>query len=163
MKLLGVKVPQIIADLCRPAQFYLFLSLISVILYVLSMYNIHDTVLKAEPNSEGVHHYTYTGLFLKIVFTILWICILNYICKFKYGKKIAWFIVLLPFFFMGLMLIGTMCALSFIALQTENKKKLQKELNEFKKNNQPQKDKNNLSNSNINTNDNFMNNSELLK
>ena len=85
MKLLGVKVPQIIADLCRPAQFYLFLSFISVILYVLSMYNIHDTVLKAEPNSEGVHHYTYTGLFLKIVFTILWICILNYICKFKYG------------------------------------------------------------------------------
>lgn len=162
MKLLGVKVPQIIADLCRPAQFYLFLSLISVVLYVLSMYNIHDTVLKAEPNSEGVHQYTYTGLFIKIVFTILWIYILNYICKFKYGKKIAWFIVLLPFFFMGLMLIGTMCALSFIALQTENKKKLQNELNEFKKNNQPQKDKNNVSNNNIDPN-NFMKNSELLK
>lgn len=162
MKLFGVKVPQIIAELCRPAQFYLFLSLISVVLYVLSMYNIHDTILKAEPNSEGIHHYTYTGLFIKIVFTILWIYILNYICKFKYGKKIAWFIVLLPFFFMGLMLIGTMCALSFIALQTENKKKLQNELNELKKTNQPKKDKNNLSNSNINKG-NFMNNSELLK
>jgi Na+/melibiose symporter-like transporter len=162
MKILGVKVPSIIADLCKPAQFYLFLSLISVILYMLSMYNIHDTILQAEPNSEGIHQYTYTGLFIKIIFTILWIYILNYICKFKYGKKIAWFIVLLPFFFMGLMLIATMCALSFIAIQTENKKKLQKELNEFKKNNQPQKDKNNLSNSNIN-NDNFMNNSELLK
>ena len=119
-------------------------------------------ILKAEPNSDGVHQYTYTGLFIKIVFTVLWIYILNYICKFKYGKKIAWFIVLLPFFFMGLMLIGTMCALSFIALQTENKKKLQKELNEFKKNNQPQKDKNNVSNNNIDPN-NFMKNSELLK
>jgi hypothetical protein len=162
MKLLGVKVPQIIADLCKPAQFYLFLSLISVTLYILSMYNIHDAVLQAEPNSEGIHQYTYTGLFIKIVFTILWIYILNYICKFKYGKKIAWFIVLLPFFFMGLMLIGTMCALSFIALQTENKKKLQKELNEFKKNNQPNKDKNNLSNNNIDPN-NFMKKSELLK
>ena len=162
MKILGVKVPPIIADLCKPAQFYLFLSLISVVLYIVSMYNIHDTVLQAEPSSEGIHHYTYTGLFIKVIFTILWIYILNYICKFKYGKKIAWFVVLLPFFFMGLMLIATMCALSFIALQTENKKKLQKELNEFKKNNQPKKEKNNLSNNNIDPN-NFMNNSELLK
>ena len=53
----------------------------------------------------------------------------NYICQFKYGNKVAWFIVLLPFFFMGLMLIGVMCALSFIALQTEKTKSLQRELN----------------------------------
>jgi hypothetical protein len=54
---------------------------------------------------------------------------LNYICQFKYGKKIAWFIVLLPFFFMGLMLIGLLCAVSFIALQTSKNKILKDKIN----------------------------------
>ena len=63
-----------------------------------------------------------------MIFTILWIYLLNYICQFKYGKKIAWFIVLLPFFFMGLMLIGLMCAVSFIALQSTKNKELQKKI-----------------------------------
>ena len=49
--------------------------------------------------------------------------------KFKHGKKIAWLIVLLPFFFMGLMLIGLICAVSFITLQTEKTKSLKRELN----------------------------------
>ena len=68
------------------------------------------------------------GFFMKILFTILWVYILNYICKFKYGKKIAWFIVLLPFFFMALILIGMLCAVSFIALQTKKVNGLKKEL-----------------------------------
>ena len=128
MKILGFKTPSVITKLCLPAKVYLVLSLISVILYLLSMFNIHDTIIEAEPEGEGIHHYTVSGLLIKIIFTILWIYILNYICQFKYGKKIAWFIVLLPFFFMGLMLIGLMCAVSFIALQTERKRDLQNQL-----------------------------------
>ena len=96
---------------------------------MVSMYNVHDTIIEADPDGDGVEQYTQHGLIMNIIFTIVWIVILNYICKFKYGKKIAWFIVLLPFFFMGLMLIGVMCALSFIALQTEKTKSLKRELN----------------------------------
>ena len=124
-----MKLPSVINNLCMPAKVYLVLSIISIILYMISMYNVHDTIIEADPDGEGVEQYTQHGLIMNIIFTILWIVILNYICKFKYGKKIAWFIVLLPFFFMGLMLIGVMCALSFIALQTEKTKTLKRELN----------------------------------
>ena len=124
-----MRLPSVINNLCMPAKVYLVLSIISIILYMVSMYNVHDTIIEADPDGDGVEQYTQHGLIMNIIFTIVWIVILNYICKFKYGKKIAWFIVLLPFFFMGLMLIGVMCALSFIALQTEKTKSLKRELN----------------------------------
>ena len=117
-----------IMKLCKPAQVYLILSLISLTLYVISMLNVHDQVLEVEPEGDGIHNYTLSGLVVKMIFTILYVYILNYICQFKYGKKIAWFIVLLPFFFMGLMLIGLMCAVSFIALQNGKNKELQKKI-----------------------------------
>ena len=129
MKLFGFKIPDIISNLCKPAQVYLLLSLISVMFYLVSMFDVNNKVLEAEPEGEGIHHYTGGGLLVKLMFTILWIYLLNYICQFKYGKKIAWFIVLLPFFFMGLMLVGLLCAVSFIALQTSKNKVLQKKLN----------------------------------
>ena len=128
MKILGFPIPDMIMKLCKPAQVYLILSLISLTLYVISMLNVHDQVLEVEPEGDGIHHYTLSGLIIKMIFTILWIYLLNYICQFKYGKKIAWFIVLLPFFFMGLMLIGLMCAVSFIALQSSKNKELQKKI-----------------------------------
>ena len=136
MKILGISIPDMIMKLCKPAQVYLILSLISLTLYVISMLNVHDQVLEVEPEGEGIHHYTFSGLIVKIIFTILYIYLLNYICQFKYGKKIAWFIVLLPFFFMGLMLIGLMCAVSFIALQSTKNKELKKKINNQNENGQ---------------------------
>ena len=128
MKILGLPIPDTIMKMCKPAQVYLILSLISMTLYLISMLNVHDKVLDVEPEGEGIHYYTLSGLVIKVIFTILWIYLLNYICQFKYGKKIAWFIVLLPFFFMGLMLIGMLCAVSFIAIQSTKTKDLQKKL-----------------------------------
>ena len=124
-----MKIYSVIMKLCTPAQVYLVLSLISIILYLISMINFNDTIIEAEPEGEGVYHYTVGGLVINIVLTIFWIILLNYICIFKHGKKIAWLIVLLPFFFMGLMLIGLICAVSFITLQTEKTKSLKRELN----------------------------------
>jgi len=129
MKLLGFKIPDLIMKLCKPAQVYLVLSLISVLFYLVSMSDVNNKVLEAEPDGEGIHRYTSGGLVVNLMFTILWIYLLNYICQFKYGKKIAWFIVLLPFFFMGLMLIGLLCAVSFIALQTSKNKILKDKIN----------------------------------
>ena len=128
MKILGLPIPDTIMKMCKPAQVYLILSLISMTLYLISMLDVHDKVLDVEPAGEGIHYYTLSGLVIKIIFTILWIYLLNYICQFKYGKKIAWFIVLLPFFFMGLMLIGLLCAISFITLQSKKNKDLQQKI-----------------------------------
>ena len=128
MKVLGLKIPSVIKKLRKPAQVYLILSVISVLFYIISMIKINYTVLDAEPEGEGIHQYTVSGVFIKVIFTILWVCILNYICQFKYGKKIAWFIVIMPFFFMGLMLIGLMYSVSFIALQNNKQNELKQKV-----------------------------------
>ena len=132
MKILGFEVPKIIQGLCKPAQFYLLLSFFSVILYLVSMIRANDTLVEAEPEGGHIHHYTLMGLIMKLVFIILWTSLLNYICKFKYGKKISWFIVLLPFFFMALAIIGLFLSLSYIAVHSEKNKELSKELTKHK-------------------------------
>ena len=65
------------------------------------------------------------GLLMKIFFTLLWVYILNYLCKYKWGKRIAWFVVLLPFFIMGLFVVGMLCAVSVMAIQSQKIKKLE--------------------------------------
>lgn len=126
--MLGFTIPDIITKLCKPAQVYLVLSFISVMFYLVSMFDVNNQVLESEPSGGGIHQYTIMGLLIKIIFTFGWIYILNYICQFKYGKRISWFIVLLPFFFMGLMMVGLLCAVSFIALQTDKNKILKNKL-----------------------------------
>ena len=137
MKNLGIKIPEklvsSVSKLCSPAKFYLALSAISTIIYIFSMISTHNTLLDIEPTGGGIHHYTLTGLVIQIIFIILWVMILNYICQFKYGKKISWFIVLLPFFFMALALVGLFTAVSFIAFQDRKHKNLKKDLEEQKK------------------------------
>ena len=74
MKILGFTIPDMIMKLCKPAQVYLILSLISLTLYVISMLNVHNQVLEVEPEGEGIHQYTFSGLIVKIIFTI---CIIS--------------------------------------------------------------------------------------
>ena len=128
MKLFGITVPKGIERLCQPALLYLFLTIISSTFYFFAMIRLNNDV-KINGSDVTVHDYTFMGFIFKLLISVFWIFFLNYLCKYKMGKKIAWVIVLLPFFFMGLMLIGVMCALSFIALQTEKTKSLQRELN----------------------------------
>lgn len=124
-----------LSKLCNPAKFYLVLSSISTLVYIYSMMSTHNTLLDIEPSGGGIHHYTLLGLIIKIIFVILWVMILNYICQFKYGKKISWVIVLLPFFFMGLALVGLMTAVSFIAIQDEKHKIIKSDLEKEKQKN----------------------------
>lgn len=133
MKIMGLEIPKVIMKLCKPAQFYLALSLISAIIYLISMLRMNDVVIESEPEGGHVHHYTFGGFVIKVLFTILWVYLLNYICQFKYGKKISWFIVLLPFFFMGIMLLGMIIATSYLALQNKKKQELHRELSIHKK------------------------------
>ena len=68
MKLLGLPIPDVIHKLCKPAQVYLVLSLISLTLYLVSMMDVHHKILEVEPEGEGIHHYTLSGLIIKIIF-----------------------------------------------------------------------------------------------
>ena len=67
MKILGIPIPDMIMKLCKPAKVYLILALISYVLYVISMFDVHDKVVEAEPEGEGIHHYTMGGLMLNIL------------------------------------------------------------------------------------------------
>ena len=111
--------------LCDPAKLYLVLSLISVFFYVMSMQSANDTLKESDPEHEGIQHYTFIGLFIKVCFTVAFVYILNYLCKHKWGRRIAWFVVLLPFFIMGLIVVGMLCAVSVVAIQSQKIKKLE--------------------------------------
>jgi len=89
------------------------------------MQSADNTLKESDPEHEGVQHYTFIGLFMKVCFTLLWVYILNYLCKYKWGKRIAWFVVLLPFFIMGLIIVGMLCAVSVMAIQSQKIKKLE--------------------------------------
>ena len=74
------------SKLCSPAKFYLVLSLFSVILYA-------GTALKTGQLKS-------TKNFIKhFILMIVWTYILNWVCSFKYGEKISWFILFLPVLF----------------------------------------------------------------
>jgi len=111
--------------LCDPAKLYLVLSLISVFFYMISLESANTTLKESDDEHGGIRHYTFIGLFMKVCFTLLWVYILNYLCKYKWGKRIAWFVVLLPFFIMGLIIVGVLCAVSVLAIQSQKIKRLE--------------------------------------
>ena len=129
MKLLGVEVPKIFADLCTPAQVYVILGIIGQIGYLGGMFSMNDVVVEAEPEGGHIHFFTFLGLVLNIAVIALWTALLNYICQFKYGKKISWFLVLFPIIFFMIIFIGLFSAASFIALQNVKNKALIDQVN----------------------------------
>jgi hypothetical protein len=129
MKLLGVDVTKVISELCTPAQVYLILSVFAQLLYLSSMIYTNNAVVEAEPEGGHIHHYTFLGLIVNIIFAVLWVALLNYICQFKYGNKISWFLVLLPIIFLVIIFVALFWAASFILLQNVKNKELMKRVN----------------------------------
>lgn len=129
MKLLGVDVTKVISELCTPAQVYLLLSVFAQLIYLSSMIYTNNAVVEAEPESGHIHHYTFLGLIFNIIFAILWVALLNYICQFKYGNKISWFLVLFPIIFMVMLFVGLISAASFILGQNVKNKALIDQVN----------------------------------
>lgn len=85
------------ADYCTPARLYLAISFASVILIVI------QNLMNPNNDSElciGMYKCTMTNKILLLVFKILYILLwgwfLNLLCK-KGLKKLAWFILLIPF------------------------------------------------------------------
>ena len=97
--------PKYFTRLCTPAKIYAVLALLSVILYV-SMMNDAD---KKNESDIDVHRYTVIGVTCKVVFSIVWVLVLNYLCKKGHGNW-AWFLLLMPIF---LMVMGTMFMVSY--------------------------------------------------
>ena len=76
--------------LCAPAKFYLVMSFIGFLLYVINL--PRDISMLSNVESMVIH----------IIFMLAWTGLLNWICGLKYGTTISWFIVFIPFLLMTL-------------------------------------------------------------
>ncbi len=94
------------SDYCTPALIYLGISFIAILLIVI------QNILNTEENQLciGVHKCTMTHkifvFIFKIVYMLFWAWLLNFLCK-KGLKKLAWFILLIPFLLIAV-IIGSM-------------------------------------------------------
>jgi len=79
--------------LCTPAQFYLVMSLVSLVIYFVNMMEHKDKMV------------TVPGIVIQSVVVLIWTCVLNWICKMKYGVKISWFLVFLPLLLLIILLV----------------------------------------------------------
>jgi len=116
---MDIKIPKVIQGLCQPAYVYFILSTLSSLFYI---YAIIEKSRHFNMPDFNINNYTVCGLILHVMFAIVWIYILNWLCKTPVGKKFAWFFVLLPFLVVALIIIGISGALSYMLM---NQKKVQ--------------------------------------
>ena len=82
-----------LSDLCTPAQIYVVISIITLILAIIKQFKI-------------------TTIIMKVITIAVWTWFLNFLCSKGY-KSVSWFLVLLPFLFITLgfiMLMDTTAA-----------------------------------------------------
>ena len=98
MKLVGFK------NLCGPAQFYLFISIVSIlIMWVYNYYNVDVYCLGGYTCNVS----TPLIFLVKIVYVLFWTWILNLICN-SGATNLAWFLVLFPYILLFVLLFSLM-------------------------------------------------------
>ena len=93
MKLSAASIKKSVKGLCGPAQFYLVLSLISLVLYLVNMLE-HKNKMN-----------TASGFTIQVVVVMVWTYLLNWVCSMKHGDTVAWVLVFLPLIILFTMLI----------------------------------------------------------
>lgn len=118
MKLSISSVKKTFQKLCGPAQFYLVLSLLSLVIYLVQMLEHRDKMNTA------------TGLTMQAIIVIVWTAILNWVCSLKYGNKVAWFLVFLPIILLFTMLIVFYHMVDTMGITKQELQTMVSELNE---------------------------------
>ena len=86
--------PKKLSDLCTPSRVYFLVSLIVLILSIVQNFGNTNKYCLGSFTCEVPS--TILVFCIKIVYIMFWAWILNLICR-DGQKKIAWFLVLLPF------------------------------------------------------------------
>ena len=107
--------------LCAPAKFYLVMSFIGFLLYVINL--PRDISMLSNVESMVIH----------IIFMLAWTCLLNWICGLKYGTTISWFIVFLPLLLFLILFIVIYHMIDSMGLKKEDLRELLNEEDEDKK------------------------------
>ena len=98
--------------LCSPAQFYLAMSLISLVLYVVNMMDYRNIMTSVY------------GIAIHSVVILVWTCALNWVCTLKYGVEVSWFLVFLPFILFIILMVIFYHMITTLGLQKEDIKKI---------------------------------------
>lgn len=95
-------------NMCTPAQIYLIVSFILMVLSYFGMNAISQQITLNQANNEFLQslNFTYqkdkkTSYVVQAVFIVLWTWILTYLCK-KGFSNLSWFLILLPWVLMFL-------------------------------------------------------------
>ena len=83
-------------NLCLPAQIYLLLSVITIVLIIFGI----DRNKSDKLHNDTTFHLL-LSLLIKIIVISLWVTLLNWLCKNNH-TTIAWIILLFPWLFVGL-------------------------------------------------------------
>ena len=118
MKILGVTIPATISKLCQPALLYLILNGLGLFFYLIMMIRVNSKI-------SELKIYTMTGFVLNLVIIMIVVYVLDQLCKYNLGKKVAWFIALFPFIVMALMFVAMMCSLMYIDKSSGDLEKIQ--------------------------------------
>ena len=91
-------------NLCTPAQIYLIVSFILMVLSYFGLNAISQQITLNQSNNSFLQslNFTYqkdtrTSYLIQAVFIVLWTWILSYLCR-KGFSNLSWFLVLLPWF-----------------------------------------------------------------
>ncbi len=94
--------------LCTPAQIYLIVSFILMVLSYFGLNAISQQIILNQSNSSFLQslNFTYqkdarTSYVVQAVFIVLWTWVLSYLCN-KGFSNLSWFLILLPWILMFL-------------------------------------------------------------
>ena len=95
-------------NICTPAQIYLIVSFILIVLSYFGLSAISQQITLNQANNSFLQslNFTYqkdtrTSYVVQAVFIVLWTWVLSYLCK-KGFSNLSWFLVLLPWILMFL-------------------------------------------------------------
>jgi len=98
MKLIGIR------NLCSPAQFYLFISIVAIlIMWVQNYYNVDVYCLGNYTCSAN----TSLIFVIKVLYVLFWTWILNLVCD-SGATYLAWFLVLFPYLLLFVLVLSLM-------------------------------------------------------
>ena len=107
--------------LCSPAKFYLVMSVISVLIYIMAMMNHVDKM------------HTSNGLVVQVIGAIIWTLVLNWICSAKHGNTIAWILVFVTLILAFVMMFFIFYLISENKLTPDQLKQIVQDSNEENK------------------------------
>ena len=116
----NAKLLKIIKDLCTPAYVYFIMTILSFVLYlIIREYAVRQNKLQLKD------HLPKLSLFIKsFIFSIVWIYILNWLCKKSpTGKIVAWILVVLPILGYVIIMVGLLLVV-YMSSQVDGRKKI---------------------------------------